>query len=71
MIAAEAYRKLTDAEIKAKVTGMEITDEAHFSEQYMRDGTVRIVNLGRRVVAKWTVKQGQLCVEAPLPDDSR
>jgi hypothetical protein len=68
---AEAYRKMSEGEIKAKVTGMEITDEAHFSEQYMRDGTVRIVTLGRRVVAKWTVKQGQLCIEAPRADDSR
>jgi len=49
--AAEAYCKMSDAEIRGKVTGMEITDEAHFSEQYMRDGTVRIVNLGRRFIA--------------------
>ena len=69
--AAEAYRKMSEAEIKAKVTGMEITDQAHFSEQYMRDGTVRIVTLGRRIVAKWTVKGGQLCIEAPSADDSR
>ena len=39
---------MSDAEIRGKVTGMEITDEAHFSEQYMRDGTVRVVNLGRQ-----------------------
>lgn len=68
--AAESYRKLTEAEIKATLTGMEIS-EPHFSEQYMRDGTVRIVNLGRRIVAKWNVKQGQLCIEAPRADDSR
>ena len=69
--AAEAYRKMSDAEIRGKVTGMEITDEAHFFEQYMRDGTVRIVNLGRRVIAKWKVKEGQLCIEAPRADDLR
>jgi hypothetical protein len=49
---AEAYRRLSDAEIKAKLTGMEISDP-HFSEQYMRDGTVRIVTMGRRIVGKW------------------
>lgn len=69
-IAAEAYRKLSDAEIKAKLTGMEISDP-HFSEQYMRDGTVRIVTMGRRIVGKWKVTSGQLCIEAPKPEDSR
>ena len=68
--AAEPYRKLTEAEIKAKLTGMEIS-EPHFSEQYMRDGTVRIVTMGRRIIGKWKVKDDQLCIEAPKPDDSR
>ena len=68
--AAEPYRKLSDAEIKSKLTGMEISDP-HFSEQYMRDGTVRIVTMGRRIIGKWIVKSGQLCIEAPKPEDSR
>ena len=45
---------------------MEISDP-HFSEQYMRDGTVRIVTMGRRIIGKWIVKSGQLCIEAPKP----
>jgi hypothetical protein len=56
--AAESYRKLTEAEIKATLTGMEIS-EPHFSEQYVRDGTVRIVTMGRRIIGKWKVKAGQ------------
>ncbi len=68
--AAETYRKLTDGEIKAKLAGMEIS-EPHFSHQYMRDGTVRIVTMGRRIVGKWQVKGGQLCIEAPKQEDSR
>jgi len=67
---AETYHKLSDAEIKSKLAGMEIS-EPHFSEQYMRDGTVRIVTMGRRIVGKWKVKSGQLCIEAPMPEDSR
>jgi hypothetical protein len=69
-MAAETYRKLSDTEIKATLTGMEISDP-HFSEQYMRDGSVRIVTMGRRIVGKWKVKSGQLCIEAPKPEDSR
>ncbi|HEY8128296.1 MAG TPA: hypothetical protein VIF39_06225 [Hyphomicrobium sp.] len=68
--AVETYRKLSDAEIRSKLTGMEIS-EPHFSEQYMRDGAVRIVTMGRRIIGKWTVKSGQLCIEAPKPEDSR
>lgn len=49
---------------------MEISDP-HFSEQYMRDGTVRIVTMGRRIIGKWHVKDGKLCIEAPKPEDSR
>lgn len=68
--AAETYRKLSDSEIKAKLTGMAISDP-HFSEQYMRDGTVRIVTMGRKIVGKWKIKSGQLCIEAPKHEDSR
>jgi hypothetical protein len=66
---AESYRKLTDSEIKSKLTGMEVSDP-HFSEQYMRAGTVRIVTMGRRIVGKWNVKASQLCIETPNPEDS-
>jgi hypothetical protein len=68
--AAETYRKLSDGEIKAKLAGMEISDP-HFSEQYMRDGTVRIVTMGRRIIGKWKVGGGHLSIEAPKPEDSR
>ena len=36
-----------------------------------RDGTVKIVTMGRRIVGKWKVKAGQLCIEAPKPEDSQ
>jgi hypothetical protein len=68
--ATETYRKLPDSEIKAKLAGMEMSDP-HSSEQYMRDGTVRIVTMGRRIVGKWRVKDGKLCIEAPKAEDSR
>lgn len=67
---AEVYRKLSDSEIKVKLSGMEMSDP-HSSEQYMRDGTVRIVTMGRRIVGNWNVTNGRLCIEAPKPEDSR
>ena len=36
-----------------------------------RDGTVKIVTMGRRIVGKWKVKAGQLCIEAPKPENSQ
>ena len=69
-LAADTYHKLTDGEIKAKVTGMEISDP-HFSEQYMADGTVRIVDLGRRLRGTWKIDDDELCIETPEPDGSR
>jgi hypothetical protein len=69
-LGVDAYRKLTDGEIKTKLVDMEMSDP-HSSEQYMRDGTVRIVTMGRRIVGKWSVKDGKLCITAPKPEDSR
>jgi hypothetical protein len=69
-LSAENYRKLSDSEIKAKLAGMEMSDP-HSSEQYMRDGTVRIVTMGRRIVGKWRVANGRLCIDAPKAEDSR
>ena len=69
-LGADSYCKLSDGEIKSKLAGMEMSDP-HSSEQYMRDGTVRIVTMGRRIVGKWSVKDGKLCINAPKAEDSR
>ena len=29
------------------------------------------MTMGRRIVGKWKVKAGQLCIEAPKPEDSQ
>jgi hypothetical protein len=49
---------------------MEMSDP-HSSEQYMRDGTVRIVTMGRRIIGKWHLVNGRLCIDAPKEEDSR
>jgi hypothetical protein len=68
--AADSYRKLSSIEIKAAIINMEIS-EPHFPEQYLADGTVRIVTLGRRIVGKWKISGAQLCIEAPKAEDSK
>ena len=63
--AADTFRKLTGPEIRARLPGMEITDEAHWAHQYMADGSVKTFSMGRSQVGKWQVKGAELCVEYP------
>jgi hypothetical protein len=66
--AAESFRKLKDAEIKAKLAGMEVGDGVHWAEQYMRDGTFRAFHMGKPSKGKWTARNGQLCLDHGKPD---
>jgi hypothetical protein len=61
--AADIFRKLKDAEIKARLAGMEITDGVHWAEQYMRDGTFKAFHLGKPSKGKWFVRDGELCMD--------
>ena len=62
-ILAENYQKLTGAQVRAELAGMEITDEIHWRDVYERDGTVRSHSMGRRRLGKWLVRQDELCVD--------
>jgi hypothetical protein len=57
--ATDTFRKLKEAEIKARLAGMEVTDGVHWAEQYMRDGTYKAFHLG-----KPSVRDGELCLDA-------
>jgi hypothetical protein len=63
LAAADSFRKLKDAEIKARLAGMEITDGVHWAEQYMRDGTYRAFHMGKLIKGKWFVRNGELCLD--------
>jgi hypothetical protein len=55
-------QKLKDAEIKARLAGMEITDGVHWAEQYMRDGTYKAFRMGNASKGKWQARNGELCL---------
>jgi len=61
--ATEKFRKLKDAEIRARIAGMEITDGVHWAEQYMRDGTYKAFHMGKPSKGKWFVRSGELCLD--------
>ncbi len=61
--AEEKLQKLSGAQIRAKIAGMELTDEVHWREFYDRSGRVTSSSMGRKRTGKWRVEQDQLCVE--------
>jgi S-adenosylmethionine hydrolase len=61
--AAEKFRKLSAAEIRAKVTGMEVTDEVHSADVFAPGGALISYAMGRKSAGKWRVERDQLCFE--------
>ena len=61
--AEEKFQKLSGAQIRAKIAGMELTDEVHWREFYARNGTVTSSSMGRKRTGKWRVEKDQLCIE--------
>ena len=61
--AEEKLQKLSAGQIRAKIAGMELTDEVHWRELYERGGTVTSNSMGRKRTGKWRVEKDQLCVE--------
>jgi hypothetical protein len=46
--AEQKFQKLTGAQIQAKFSGMELTDEAHWGEVFERNGTLMITSMGHK-----------------------
>jgi hypothetical protein len=61
--AAEKFQKLSGAQIRAKLAGMEITDEVNWADVYGRDGTLMTFSMGKKTIGKWSVKNDELCQE--------
>jgi hypothetical protein len=60
--AAENSRKLSGSQIRAKLAGMQLTDEVHWRDVYDRDGALRSYSDGKKKVGKWVVEKDELCV---------
>jgi hypothetical protein len=61
--AEEKFQKLAGAQIRARIAGMEISDEVHWREMYDRSGKVTSMSMGRKRTGKWRVEKDQLCIE--------
>src|SRR5262249_38314760 len=70
-VTEEKFHKLTGGQIRAKLAGMELTDNVHWRDLYQRNGTVMSTSMGRKRTGKWRVEQNQLCIEfekEPVPN---
>jgi len=69
-VAEEKFQKLTGGQIRAKLAGMELTDNVHWRDLYQRNGTVTSTSMGRKRTGKWRIEKDQLCIEfenEPVP----
>jgi len=60
--AADNFRKLKAADIRARLAGMEVTDGVHWAEQYMHDGTYKAFHMGKPTTGTWYAYNGELCL---------
>jgi hypothetical protein len=62
-VAQELFKKLSGAEIRAKFTGMEFTDEVHWDEVYGENGKLIGEEMGARRVGTWHIEKDMLCTD--------
>ena len=61
--AQEHFKKLSGAEIRAKFSGMEFTDEVHWGEVYQASGKLKSEEMGKKRVGTWHIEKNQLCTD--------
>jgi len=66
--AAEKFQKLPGAQIRARLAGMEITDETHWADVFAADGTLTSYSMGRKGNGKWRVQKDELCIDRGKDD---
>ena len=62
-IAADKFQRLTGSQIRAKLAGMEITDEVHWGDVFERSGILTSYSMGKKSVGKWRVQKDELCLD--------
>ena len=61
--AAEKFQKLSGPQIRTRLVGMEITDEAHWADVFVASGTLTSYSMGRKNSGKWHVQNDELCID--------
>jgi hypothetical protein len=62
VFAADKFRQLGSAEIRARIVGKVVTDESHWSDRFEPNGTLRAMELGRLKPGTWKLRNNEMCV---------
>ena len=60
---AERFQKLSGSQIRAKFTGMEMTDNVHWADVFGANGELRTFSMGKKKDGKWRVDKDELCLD--------
>jgi hypothetical protein len=66
--AEETFQKLTGAQIRGRIAGMEVSDEVHWRDFYDRTGRVTSSSMGHKRTGKWRIEKDQLCARVRARD---
>ena len=66
--AAEKFQKLSGPQIRARFTGMEMTDGVHFADMFAAGGALKIFSMGRKKEGTWRVERDEICVDRGKDD---
>ena len=66
--AGEKFQKLSGAQIRARLVGMEMTDNVHWADVYGSGGALKTYSMGRKKDGKWRIEKDELCVDRGLDD---
>ncbi len=69
-LAVEQFKRISGPQIRAKFSGMEMTDEVHWRDAYQRDGSFKSRSMGRMRIGKWQVQKDELCLDVGPGTDS-
>ncbi len=60
---AEKFQKLSGPQIRARFTGMEMTDNVHWADVFGGNGSLTAYSMGKKKEGKWRIDNDELCIE--------
>ena len=61
-LTAETLKRLSATEVRARIIGRVITDEAHWSDRLLADGTMQSFDIGHPKSGSWRLDGDELCL---------
>lgn len=67
VFAAEKFMRLSAADIRVKIIGKVVTDDAHWWDHFETDGTLKSIDLGKLTPGTWKIDGDELCLIHDAP----